>query len=123
MTMPEERECAIKIAASHADTIVIVVKCDERSEHDIEHARADYFAVIGFEQAESISSQFGFGSDFLEMHMRIFADDWDKNAFFHCPCARNYFPGVHFISAREIARYVFGAPKPGSGDDFFADES
>ena len=67
--MPEKRECAVEIAASHTDTIIIVVKCDERSEYDIEHARADYFAVIGFEQAESISSQFGFGSNFLKLHV------------------------------------------------------
>src|SRR6185437_13641735 len=48
-----ESECAIVIAASHAEAYAVTIEADERQEHDIEQASARELSSFGFGDAEA----------------------------------------------------------------------
>ena len=111
--MPEKGKRAIEITAAHAYAVVLLVECNDRCQNDIKQSCADDVTVFRLEKSVSIPAELSFGTDFLELHLRVFFDYRRKNALFHRPCARNYFPCVHFVIGRQVAGDVRGALKPG----------
>ena len=44
----EECESPVKVAATHADTVILLIERDDRRDHDVEHARRDDY--VRYEQ-------------------------------------------------------------------------
>ena len=57
VSCPEESERSIKVSAAHADTVSILVECNEGSDYRIEFRNIDEGAVRWLPQSEGVSNQ------------------------------------------------------------------
>ena len=122
LAMCQKGKSTVKIASAHADPIILIIKRDHGRENNVQRSGADSFAAVRLEKSEFVSPELGFGRDLPKLHLRIFFNDWRKNVLFHRPCARNYFPCVHFVRGGDIASKVLRSLKPGRRGDFFANQ-
>src|SRR6185437_11883389 len=54
---PPEAECAVVVAAAHAEPHAVTIEADDRQEHDIEQPRAAEPRPFGLGDAEAIDAQ------------------------------------------------------------------
>lgn len=100
--MPEKRETAVVITATHADSVSITVECDGRCNGDVEFLWRDQKAPSWLPNTEVVLLKFRFRTNFAEEHLMVVAQNWNKNALVCAPCGFNDRARVDFVMHRQV---------------------
>ena len=122
VAMTKKRKSPVEIAAAHANAMIVAVESDDGRNDGIEHPGGYDVTIHRFENTVAVRAKIRVGRYFAKLHLQIYFAHRGKNALFHSPCARDYFPGADLVGCRQIAREVLRALKPGGRNDLFCND-
>jgi len=104
-SLPQKSETAIVITAAHADSIVVLIESDHRSDDKIEHSWINQNASSWFPNTKAAARQFGLRSDRTKRHLRLAAQNRNENALVCAPGTFDDFACIYLVLHRQEARY------------------
>ena len=120
--MTKKRKSPVEIAAAHANAMIVAVESDDGRNDGIEHPGGYDVTIHRFENTVAVRAKIRVGRYFAKLPLQIYFAHRGKNALFHSPCARDYFPGADLVGCRQIAREILRTLKPGGSNDFFCND-